>query len=139
MVEYLKEVEKQTGYKEIMMVYGVGNHGGGPTREMLEREGRLEKMEFFPKIKKSTAIDYFESIPNDAREKLPVWNDELYLEYHRGTYTTQAANKRANRKGEVGLTTAEKLASVAGLLGSARYPAAELETAWDYLLFNQMH
>lgn len=138
MLEYAKEVEQQTGYKEILMVYGVGNHGGGPTREMIEREKRLESIDFYPKIEKSTAIDYFEKIPNEAREKLPNWKDELYLEYHRGTYTTQAANKRANRKGEIGIVTAEKLASLAVLYGEP-YPYKELEQAWDYLLFNQMH
>lgn len=138
MLDYIKEVEQQTGYKEILMVYGVGNHGGGPTREMIEREKRLEKMEFYPKIEMSTAIDYFNNIPEAAREKLPAWKDELYLEYHRGTYTTQAANKRANRKGEVGIVTAEKIASFAALYGAA-YPYKELEQAWDYLLFNQMH
>ncbi|MBI3818549.1 MAG: alpha-mannosidase [Planctomycetes bacterium] len=138
MLDYLKEVEQQTGYKEILMVYGVGNHGGGPTREMIEREKRLEQMDFYPKIQKSTAIDYFDNIPKEAREKLPAWKDELYLEFHRGTYTTQAANKRANRKGEVGLVTAEKLASLAALYGEP-YPYEDFAKAWDYLLFNQMH
>jgi alpha-mannosidase len=139
MLDHLVRISKQPGApKRILSVYGVGNHGGGPTRAMLERGTRLAGLDFFPRFTMSSALEFFESFREDERAALAVWKDELYLEYHRGTYTTQAAVKKANRQGECGLMTAEKLASVGRHLGRP-YPAEALGRAWDLLVFNQMH
>jgi alpha-mannosidase len=138
-VEHLADFEKESARKEVMFIYGVGNHGGGPTRQEIRRAEKLKKLEWFPKVKTAPAADFFARVSEEERAKLPTWKSELYLEYHRGTYTSQAANKKGNRKGEVKLMEAEKLALFAGLDGGMRYPAKELREAWDYLLFNQMH
>lgn len=138
-IDHLARIEKQVeGVKRIMSVYGVGNHGGGPTRAMLERGERLKRLDFYPEVKMTSALEFFTAFSKEELSRLPVWQSELYLEYHRGTYTTQAAVKKGNRKGECGLMTAEKLASVARLHGND-YPARRLEKAWDLLVFNQMH
>ena len=139
-VEHLAEFEQEVDRKEVMFIYGVGNHGGGPTREEIRRAEKLKKLDWFPKVKTAPAADFFAGVSEEERAKLPTWKSELYLEYHRGTYTSQAANKKANRKGEVRLMEAEKLALFAGLGKSGiAYPKAEFRKAWDYLLFNQMH
>src|SRR5690606_32333002 len=72
-----------------------------------------------------------------ADAELPVWDGELYLEYHRGTYTSQAALKRDNRRNEIGLHDAEWAASLAAILVGADYP--DLSEAWELLLYNQFH
>jgi alpha-mannosidase len=138
-VEHLAEFEDEVGRKEVMFIYGVGNHGGGPTREEIRRAEKLKKLDWFPKVRTAPAADFFSRVTEEERAKLPTWKSELYLEYHRGTYTTQAANKKANRKGEVRLCQAEKLAAFAGLSGGMAYPGADLQKAWELLLFNQMH
>lgn len=146
---HIARLEKQCGVKKVMSVYGVGNHGGGPTRAEIQRAKALAEHDFYPKVEFSTALDYFESLDDADRAKLPTWKDELYLEYHRGTYTTHAAVKKANRQGECGLMTAEKLAVFAEQVAPEldrdgepvpdHYPRRRLGAAWDLLLFNQMH
>ena len=74
-----------------------------------------------------------------AGERLPTWNGELYLEYHRGTYTTQSRNKRANRKSEFLLHDAELLATLASLSAGYEYPATTLRDAWRLICLNQFH
>jgi Alpha-mannosidase len=70
---------------------------------------------------------------------LPIWKDELYLEFHRGCYTTRADQKRQNRRCEELLYQAELLSSFATICAGAIYPSSELETAWKKVLFNQFH
>ncbi|OGS19822.1 MAG: hypothetical protein A2252_08685 [Elusimicrobia bacterium RIFOXYA2_FULL_39_19] len=87
-VGVLPKFEKNTGLKDILVLAGVGDHGGGPTKEMLDKIEILKKMPFFPKVKYITANKYFELLRNSTNLKsLPVWKDELYLEYHRGALT----------------------------------------------------
>ncbi len=120
-----------------LYVFGYGDGGGGPTTEMLENARRLANVEGMPTIEQEKVRDFFAKAEEDARD-LPVWVGELYLELHRGTYTTQARNKKNNRYCEFLLRDAEFLACVApGDLG--RYPQAELERAWKLLLINQFH
>ncbi|MFD1905226.1 hypothetical protein ACFSQ7_16030 [Paenibacillus rhizoplanae] len=83
-----------------MLLYGHGDGGGGVTREMLEYLSRSELMVGQPASGYSTAADFFAGIEQAAPE-LPVWQGDLYLELHRGTYTTHARNKRNNRKAEI--------------------------------------
>ncbi len=120
-----------------LYVYGYGDGGGGPTREMLENARRLRDVEGMPRVTLETAREFFRKAEADARD-LPVWVGELYLELHRGTYTTQARNKRGNRKSEFLLREAEYLACIRPD-GMAHYPAAELDRAWKLLLLNQFH
>ncbi len=116
----------------IAYLYGYGDGGGGPTREQIEKGIRFAKLPGLPTCKFSTAKDFFALI--GGRKDLPVWDDELYLERHRGTLTTQARNKRWNRKAEFLMRDAEFLAFFAG-----HYPKEKFDRAWKLVLLNQFH
>jgi alpha-mannosidase len=129
-----------SGTPEMMHLYGVGDHGGGPTRVMLDNATRLMAPDMvFPKLEFSTATAFF----NDLDKKLPgmkvpVWNDELYFQYHRGVFTTQADTKQRIRQSEETLLNAEKFSSLALIYGQ-EYPQDEMERAWKRLLFDHFH
>ena len=95
---------------EMMHLYGVGDHGGGPTRTMLDAATRwMQSDVVFPNLELSTAADFFSDLqPKLGSMNVPVWRDELYFEYHRGVFTTQAETKRRIRKTEELLLNAEK-------------------------------
>lgn len=121
-----------------LYVFGFGDGGGGPTERHLEflRRGRLAPN--YPDVASGKrAIDFFRDAKARSKD-LATWVGELYLELHRGTYTSQAANKRNNRLCEFLLRDAEWLASFAPNF-PASYPAAELEEAWKLVLLNQFH
>lgn len=134
---YVKEVPQ---FPEILHLYGIGDHGGGPTRVMLDRgEEWSSKDVVYPKLVFGTAGSFFQDVEKALpRLKLPVWNDELYLEFHRGVFTTQAETKRRNRESEELLLNAEKFSSIAFDFGKP-YPSEELNSAWKKVLFNQFH
>jgi len=124
---------------EVLVTFGWGDGGGGPTAEMLERGRRLTQFPGAPQVVLGTANDFFKRL--EARVKgrrVPTWQGELYLEYHRGTLTSQARNKRANRKSEVLYHQAEALAAAATLLGEP-YPSEQLRQGWELILLNQFH
>jgi alpha-mannosidase len=119
-----------------MVLYGVGDHGGGPTMAMLQRAEDLARVPTFPVMRYANPDSALTAIRRGAApDHFPVWRDELYLEYHRGTFTTQAWMKARNRRSEGLLRTAEALAAV----DTARYPRELLEAAWRRVLFNQFH
>jgi alpha-mannosidase len=120
-----------------LYVYGYGDGGGGPTVEMLENARRLADVEGMPRVTLERALDFFRKAEAEATD-LPLWVGELYLELHRGTYTTQARNKRGNRKSEFALRDAEFL-SVVHPAGLAAYPLAALDRVWKTTLLNQFH
>ena len=127
-------------HKDLLMAYGFGDGGGGPTREMLENIAVMKHFPALPQVKQSSAKAFFESIaPATESKMMPVWNGELYLEYHRGTYTTQARNKRANRKSEFLLHDAEFIAAYASTLTRYPYPTADFQNAWRTICLNQFH
>jgi len=130
--------ERNTGLRTPLVLYGLGDHGGGPNREMLDRARAFSEQRIFPRLEHTTFQGFLGLFPPSVLESLPVWRDELYLEYHRGTFTTQAETKRSNRKSEILLTDAEKLSSLAALMGGA-YRSAELLRAWEKVLMNQFH
>ena len=138
LVDWLRQFEANTGLTRMMVLFGVGDHGGGPSPEMLDRVERLKAMEFYPKIEYGTASKYIDWLKQQDLGDLPVWTDELYLEYHQGTFTTQSAMKQFNRRSEVLLTNAEKYATLATLYGG-NYNRNALEEAWQHMLFNQFH
>jgi len=125
---------------EMLHLYGVGDHGGGPTRTMLDNAVRWMKPDVvYPNIRFSTAKSFFD----DLEKKLPTmtvptWRDELYFEYHRGVQTTQAETKKRVRTTEELLLNAEKFSSFAALQGRA-YPSEEFGRAWRDLLFDDFH
>jgi len=140
MAKDLADYVATTGHREYMHLYGVGDHGGGPTRSMLETATRWRSAEvLYPRLFFGTVHEFFErAMAELPRLNPPVWRDELYLETHRGTYTSQAETKRNNRQSEILLLNAEKFASLARLFGHP-YPQDELDAAWKKVLFNQFH
>ena len=125
---------------DLMTVYGFGDGGGGPTREMLENIEEMAGFPGLPRTRPGRAFDFFRKMEETVGPQLPTWNGELYLEYHRGTYTTQARNKRANRKTEFLLHDAEWLATIAARLEPGLpYPHTALREAWQLLCLNQFH
>ena len=124
----------------LLLSYGWGDGGGGPTREMIENLSIMEDFPGSPKVRKGTVKQFFETLEKKVGEKLPVWDGELYLETHRGTYTTQARVKRANRKSEFLLHDAEFLAVYARLLDCGKaYPRDRFNDAWKLVCLNQFH
>lgn len=152
------------GLNNMLDLYGVGDHGGGPTRSLLD-EG-LQWMgpdRIVPKMKFGTAQSYFSDVetrlasdspewnygtaakgstqlpaPAEGKISIPTWKDELYLEFHRGVFTTQSNHKRNMRESEELVLDAEKYASLAWL-DDHQYPATELTDAWKKVVFNQFH
>ncbi|GAC1529387.1 MAG: glycoside hydrolase family 38 C-terminal domain-containing protein [Acidimicrobiales bacterium] len=120
--------------------FGYGDGGGGPTREMLEYATRMGDLEGLPRVELGTVGDFLDQARSEA-EGLGVWVGELYLETHRGTYTTHADVKSGNRRGEEALRAAEMWGvAVATRRGSwANYPADELDRLWKLLLLHQFH
>lgn len=135
-----RNFQQKESQRDLFMAFGYGDGGGGPTREMLENIGLMKDFPGLPKLRHSTAEAFFRELEATSGGDLPTWNGELYLELHRGTYTTQGRNKRANRKSEFLLHDAEFVAVWAGLLDADyRYPADELRRAWELVLLNQFH
>ena len=127
-------------HKDLLMAYGYGDGGGGPTREMLENIEVMKNFPALPQVKQSSVKQFFESIePLTDSKMMPVWNGELYLEYHRGTYTSQARNKRANRKSEFLLHDAEFIAAYASAITDYQYPNSQFTEAWKIICLNQFH
>lgn len=121
-----------------LVPFGYGDGGGGPTRSMLEKARRLRDLEGSPKVV-IEAPDTFFATARAERDQLPVWRGELYLENHRGTYTSQARTKRGNRRGEALLREAELWAATAAVQAGAPYPYERLESLWRRVLLNQFH
>jgi alpha-mannosidase len=138
LVEQVMQFEYGTGFREVLVLFGIGNHGGGPNREMLLRAEMLKRQPVYPKVEYIRAHDYIDLLMQRDLSDLPVWRDELYLEQHRGTLTTQSETKRNNRTCESLLETAEKVAGAAALLGK-EYPKSDLDRAWKIVLLNQFH
>lgn len=130
--------------KELLLAYGYGDGGGGVNRDMLEMRRRLETMPGIPAVQPGRAGEYFQRLHDtvaETQEYVHKWNGELYLEYHRGTYTSQAAVKRGNRKLELELRRQEWL----DVLRAAQahdwelYPQKPLYKAWQTVLLHQFH
>lgn len=130
---------KLTDSPEMMHLYGVGDHGGGPTRVMLDHADQLRAPEtVFPKLQFSFARDFFSDLEKKMPSmQVPTWNGELYFQYHRGVFTTQAETKRRIRRAEENVLNAEKVASLASLYGKP-YPD-NMEQIWKNLLFDHFH
>lgn len=178
MADYATQWEANTHIPQSLWLPGVGDHGGGPTRDMLEKARRWANSPFFPTLTFTHVTDFIDTLlagrdstsptrqtgrqsdstvavirpensshhsyqdvnrTTDAISDLPVWKDELYLELHRGCYTTHADQKWYNRRCEDLLYQAELFASIATLVADQPYPQEALETAWKQVLFNQFH
>ncbi|WP_204137552.1 alpha-mannosidase [Halomicronema sp. CCY15110] len=172
MASHAADWEAKTGLTEMLWLPGMGDHGGGPTRDMLERARRWADSPFFPDLRFDTPLNHLQRVtagaeaiappaaehPTTTRassrpapsaaptadhsqpgSSLPIWDDELYLELHRGCYTVHADQKWYNRRCEDALREAELYGAIAHMMGHFAYPHAALETAWKQVLFNQFH
>ncbi|KRA97509.1 alpha-mannosidase [Devosia sp. Root685] len=137
-----KRFSQQGLHDELFLVYGHGDGGGGPTRGMLENVRRMERgIPGCPKIRHEPMAPYFERLVSRMRsepEAFPNWVGELYLEYHRGTLTSVAKNKRNNRLAEQTLHDLELLGTLAAQQG-VPYPRQTIERLWKTVLLNQFH
>lgn len=125
-------------HNEILIAYGHGDGGGGPTAEMLEKSAIIDGLPGASRVKKGKFIDFFRELETKG-DNLPVWVGELYFELHRGTYTSQAKTKQLNRKSEVLIHNAEFLAAWAKTVSDYNYPCKELQRAWELICLNQFH
>ncbi|MEK4850721.1 alpha-mannosidase [Paenibacillus sp. FSL H7-0756] len=128
----------------LLLAYGYGDGGGGVNREMLEMRRRLDEIPGMPNVTTGRADDYFRELEQrleESEQYIHVWDGELYLELHRGTYTSQAHNKRMNRKLELMLRRTEWLSVLAYAQGKApaAYPAGTIADIWTIVLRNQFH
>lgn len=124
-----------------LMLFGFGDGGGGPTKEMLESEKRLRYgIPGIPRIRQEFEGDFFDRTYEKIADHpdMPKWEGELYFEYHRGTLTSMAKNKRYNRKNEILYMQLETLSSILADKG-VPYPEKVIKHGWDILLLNQFH
>ena len=131
---------------DVFTTYGYGDGGGGPTYDMIQRQRRLSYGLPGMPVTKPDSLD---NILNTIKEnfdascerlgRIPKWSGELYLEYHRGTYTSIAKNKKNNRESEFLLQNAEVLSVIANSLANCEYEQGKLNDAWRLLLQNQFH
>ena len=138
LVDWMRQFDANTGFEKLLVLYGVGDHGGGPDLPMIDRIEELRNLYIYPAVEYGTATEYLNWIRSFDLSSLPVWNDELYLEYHRGTYTTQANTKKANRECEILFTNTEQISTFANLYGRP-YNNKNLFKGWRGVLFNQFH
>ncbi|MFP4007777.1 MAG: alpha-mannosidase, partial [Spirulinaceae cyanobacterium] len=140
--DYTVKWEAQTGLQDSFWLPGVGDHGGGPSRDMLEVQQRWQLSPFFPQIEFTTSQVYLQGIQQQKAD-FPVWEDELYLELHRGCYTAHADQKLYNRRCEILLYQAELWSAIAFLLRPnadlQRQTQQALESSCKKVLFNQFH
>ena len=130
--------DQKTVLDEAFMTFGFGDGGGGPTYQMLERGRRLTNFPGIPRLQLTTAADFFQDA-QAVEDKLPVWNDEMYYEFHRGTYTSQANNKKNNRLCELLYRRAEIASVFANDACHLAYPYETLLQGYQRLLTNQFH
>ena len=130
-----REYRQKTRHNETILAFGWGDGAGGPSDRMLENYQRIKDFPALPRLRMGSIEDFFASISGDS---LPRWTGELYLELHRGTYTSQARTKQLNRQGEHRLLEAEAFSAIRALAG-CEYPREALETNWKTLLLNQFH
>lgn len=138
-----KRYQQKDINRDLLYDFGYGDGGGGPTQEMIDYGRRYRAgIPGCPTVKFAKTLDFFKHLEADVADNphLPEWDGEMYLEFHRGTYTSQAEIKKNNRRSEQLYHDVENLWSFAKLLGAAgEYPAQKLEENWKLILLNQFH
>jgi alpha-mannosidase len=133
-----RNFREKGGASRSLVPFGHGDGGGGPTREMLARAGRSADLEGSPRVTVEAPAAFFAKAQAEYPDA-PVWLGELYLEFHRGTYTSQARTKQGNRRSEHLLREAELWAATAAVRVGHTYPYDRLERVWRTVLLNQFH
>ena len=133
LLKTVREYKDHDHARTSLLVFGFGDGGGGPTRDMLETLRRARDLQGLPRTAQRTSEEFFDALEAGGADR-PVVSGELYFEYHRGVYTSQARTKRGNRRCEQALHDAEFLACLGG-----DYPREELDRLWKLLLLQQFH
>ena len=136
-LDFLEGYVRETGLRDYLLVYGVGDHGGGPTRQDLRYGARMSGWPIFPTLKFGSAQDFFAAVEPHAGH-LPVIDREMNPTLE-GCYTSQSAIKHANRRSETLMTESETIALLGEGLLEMPYPRQKLHAAWVRTLFNQFH
>ncbi len=138
-----KRYEPKAAHDELVLCYGWGDGGGGPTREMVERGTRLERgIPGAPRLRLEGLRPFLDRLGDKMGAepgRFPRWNGELYLQYHRGTLTTIGRNKRNNRTAERLMREVEWMAALADVTTGQPYPFEALDRMWKVVLINQFH
>ncbi len=121
----------------LLYAYGYGDGGGGITFEMAEMQRRMNEVPYIPKVVRGREDEYIRELK--GCKELPTWEGELYVEAHRGTYTTNIQMKELMVKAESSLRSAEIWCSIAEMLGKIRYPEEEIRELWKTVLLHQFH
>ena len=135
--DHLLKFVREVGGNSDLIVYGIGDHGGGPTRYDVAKILEMDSWPLYPNVKCSTLRAFYTGLERDAT-RLKVIRGELNMEFT-GCYTTQSQIKRANRFGETRLADAEIAAIVAGCVAAKPYPGAALKEGWRDTLFSHFH
>jgi alpha-mannosidase len=133
LLKVAREYKDHDQSRTSLLVFGYGDGGGGPTKDMLETLRRAADLQGLPRTTQGTSEEFFAALEAEGRDR-PVVVGELYFEYHRGVYTSQARTKRGSRRCEQALHDAEFLACL-----QDDYPRAELDRLWKLLLLQQFH
>nr|WP_313771742.1 alpha-mannosidase [Neobacillus niacini] len=136
--DHWESFKQKNVFPKQMLLYGHGDGGGGVTQEMIDYIDRSSSLPGLPAVVNSTAHEFFDDI-KEANPRLPSWVGDMYLELHRGTYTTHARNKKWNRQAEVLYRDAEIWGSFASNFAKATGHPSSLEEGWKLLLLNQFH
>lgn len=134
----VRNFQEKGAARRSLVPFGHGDGGGGATREMLARARRVANLEGSAQVTVETPAAFFARAEAEYRDA-PVWWGELYLEFHRGTYTSQATTKQGNRRSEHLLREAELWAATAAVYSSFDYPYETLERIWKTVLLHQFH
>ena len=137
LAEQAVELEKRTGSSTLLKVYGVGDHGGGPTRRDLDILMEMDGWPVYPQFRFATLREYFESL-EPRRDTFPVTDQEINFLMD-GCYTTHSRIKAGNRRSEQALASSELASVLADVYAGAPYPAGLYTEAWEKVLFNQFH
>jgi alpha-mannosidase len=137
----VRNFQDKAAVNSSLIPFGYGDGGGGPTREMLARATRMADLEGSARIGIEGPADFFERAhaEYEAAGGAPVWSGELYLEFHRGTLTSQLATKQGNRRSEHLLREAELWAATATVRHGQPYPYQALDRLWKTVLLHQFH
>lgn len=128
--------------QDLLISYGYGDGGGGPNREMIMNREALDKIPSAPNVKDTTVKEYFEQLHKNVENSenyIHTWSNELYFENHRGTYTSQAYNKKMNRLLEIYTTQIEAISVLGYLLTGEEPKKDEIDKIWELILVNQFH
>ena len=139
-INFTLDEPNRHGIKKGLILYGSGDAGGGPTQTQINSIKSFDANSTMPNVKMYTGSKFFSDLTTTDKNNITdVQVGEMYLENHRGTYTSQALIKKNHRFGEIAAEKAEKFSTMAAWLGSVSYPQTSINSAWELIMLNQFH